>query len=337
MIVSSLFLRLSLFGVSLGVHLALLLFWFAAPRVETAGGSGAVVEAQLGNSFADFVAGAKQAVPPLQTPVEPPRQLAEPTRQDPTDILIAKPVATPPADSPSVVEAEHAQSAQVTVPQAVDPHLATAPTLRAEPVPQVAPDDRIDAQETPRVAAVSPQAPRTTGAQRVDPAETIQPDPPTPETISAATDISPQRPKVRPDPVPQTEPARRAQTAPQGNSTQNSARGSVSGAHTATATQQSSAVSSTSQAGNAAVSNYPGKVMRKISRQRKPRAQGGGTAVIQFAVAGSGALQSATLVQSSGSQRFDRAALEMIRRAAPFPTPPAGARRRFTIRIDGRG
>ncbi|MEL6647438.1 MAG: TonB family protein [Pseudomonadota bacterium] len=40
--------------------------------------------------------------------------------------------------------------------------------------------------------------------------------------------------------------------------------------------------------------------------------------------------------KSSGSARLDLAALSMVRRAAPFPAPPPGARRNFSINIQGQ-
>jgi protein TonB len=91
-----------------------------------------------------------------------------------------------------------------------------------------------------------------------------------------------------------------------------------------------------SQAGNAAASNYPGDVLRRVSRVRRPDVSGSGAARVTFSIAGTGALAGARVSRSSGSGALDRAALTVIRRAAPFPAPPAGATRTFTVEIRGR-
>ena len=92
----------------------------------------------------------------------------------------------------------------------------------------------------------------------------------------------------------------------------------------------------TAPSGNAAASNYPGEVMRRIARAGKPRVGARGTAVIGFTVASNGGLAQIGVARSSGSAALDRAAVALITKAAPFPRPPAGAQRRFSITIKGR-
>ena len=76
--------------------------------------------------------------------------------------------------------------------------------------------------------------------------------------------------------------------------------------------------------------------MRALSQVRRPRVAAAGTALVAFRVAPTGALAGVSLARSSGSARLDRAALTVVRRAAPFPAPPRGAQRRFSIEIAGR-
>lgn len=90
-------------------------------------------------------------------------------------------------------------------------------------------------------------------------------------------------------------------------------------------------------AGNAAASNYPGAVMRKINRTRKPRVGARGTAIVGFEIAPDGGLVAVQLLRSSGEAAVDAAALDHLRRAAPFPAPPAGATRRFQVEYVSRG
>ena len=92
-------------------------------------------------------------------------------------------------------------------------------------------------------------------------------------------------------------------------------------------------------AGNAAVTNYPGKVRGKISRavgriSRRDRTGAERDVTVVFTVTASGALGGLSIARSSGSPSLDLAALAAVRRAAPFPAIPEGAGRKtwqFTI------
>jgi protein TonB len=103
----------------------------------------------------------------------------------------------------------------------------------------------------------------------------------------------------------------------------------MTGHETATAPRQGRDSPSLSAAeGNAAASNYPGLVMRH-------RADTRGAVLVQFSVTEGGRLASVRVARSSGSTRLDRAALTVVERAAPFPAPPAGADRSFSVQIKG--
>jgi protein TonB len=101
----------------------------------------------------------------------------------------------------------------------------------------------------------------------------------------------------------------------------------MTGHETATAKRQGRDSPSLSAAeGNAAASNYPGLVMRHLARVPRPRADTRGAVLVQFSVTEGGRL---------ASTRLDRAALTVVERAAPFPAPPAGADRSFSVQIKG--
>jgi protein TonB len=137
---------------------------------------------------------------------------------------------------------------------------------------------------------------------------------------------------ARPKPVQKTAP----QAAPKkGNSNQNARAGSAQGS-ARTADTRSGSGNAGKQAGNAAASNYPGLVNRHLARIRKPSMNRRGVVRVSFAIAPSGGLSGISVARSSGSAQMDQAAATMIRRAAPFPKPPAGAQRSFTVNIEFR-
>ncbi len=330
-------------------HVAVGWYFFSEPRVEIAGGAGVVVEARLGNSFEDLAAGAavaevsetpeaepveiETAEPPAETTKAPP-ETAMPVL--PSETVTARgevvpseaaPVGVPEMAVPLPVEAAPPADAIATlvpVEQAEPQKVEQAPARR-DVKPLAAVQETVPAPSPP---VIETETPKLTQASK-------------PETLAATEDDnalgnSP-RPARRPD-----RPRRDArETAPppqaQGNSNRNAIAGSASGSSTARATEQSSNSGRSTASGNAAVSNYPGKVMQRIARVRRPRVGSRGAAVIRFSISANGALARVSVARSSGSARLDRAALQVVQRAAPFPKPPPGAQRNFNIRIEGQG
>ncbi|TCM84526.1 cell envelope integrity protein TolA [Rhodovulum steppense] len=194
------------------------------------------------------------------------------------------------------------------------PHKTLAP-LPAETAPLAAPE---------LMAALSPGI-----VSAADHGESTRPAPrPVPERIEAR---DPPRPETRPE----DKPRREARATPRGNAERDASAGQESGRPQAQATTSGQA-GRAAEVGNAAVSNYPGLVMRKLARVPRPRVNSHGAAVVAFRIAENGGLAGASLAQSSGSASLDQAALRLVQRAAPFPAPPSGAQRSFSIRIEGR-
>jgi protein TonB len=105
-------------------------------------------------------------------------------------------------------------------------------------------------------------------------------------------------------------------------------RGQADGQEKGDSRQASRGGSKNGQVGNAAVSNYPGKVRSKLARaSRSIRAKGRGEVVVAFAVGSNGSVRSARVARSSGVSAVDQAALQAIRKASPFPPIPQGAGR----------
>ncbi|WP_410796025.1 TonB family protein [Palleronia sp. LCG004] len=127
-----------------------------------------------------------------------------------------------------------------------------------------------------------------------------------------------------------------AQPSRGNNERVNAQAGSSTGRAEAPRSQTGQGGGNSREAGNAAASNYQGLVNRQISSIPRPRIGARGSAFISFSISNSGTLAGLSLVRSSGSAVLDNAALQIIRRAAPFPPPPTGARTTYQIAIEGR-
>jgi periplasmic protein TonB len=68
-------------------------------------------------------------------------------------------------------------------------------------------------------------------------------------------------------------------------------------------------------------------------KQYPAGARGEGRPGVSFDVDGSGRVTSARLVSSSGNAAFDQEVVAMARRASPFPPPPDGKGRNFTVYV----
>lgn len=292
-----------------------------------------------------------EAAPTQQAQPQPTGPAARP---DPTPTDNADRATPPPTERAMTADPETAEPvlslapAKVVVATPAEPVEAerTANVLTAQPTRAAKPSRTSEAP----TATLAPTAKPVEPLQAVRPVEAAEAPEPQTEALSGAAPDSAAvtrslRPmqrsaafeqKHKPPPAPK-KPVRQAapKKKPVGNGTQNARAGSATGNDAATA-RRSGSGGNARAAGNAAASNYPGQVMSKISRVGRPRVNARGTAVVSFTIAGSGGLSRVGLARSSGSSALDRAAVQIIRRAAPFPRPPAGAQRRFSINIQGR-
>jgi len=294
--------------VALAAHAAFLVDMGVA-SVEIEGG-GSVAPAALGSSFADLAQG--RASPVEAETLPDTQQVTEPVQPTRTT---SQPTVAPTSPAQEVTAVTPVPEASV---QAVAP--VEQPALSALVSTSVSPTDAVSVVASVPVAKVAAVA----QSDLAPDSGPRPPERPTPPPVEATK--PPEKPSVKP-----------ATAAPRGNSATNARAGTESGAEDQRAARASSArAGKSTDAGNAAASNYPGQVMRKISRQRKPRTSARGVAHIAFAIGAGGQLATVRVAKSSGSAELDRLAVQQIRRAGPFPPPPAGARTRFTIAIKGR-
>jgi protein TonB len=277
----------------------------------------------------------------------------------------AKTVA--PVEATPVEPEQPAQTAPVAEPQPTEPELQeqtaaavaeTAPAILATDTVEPVEDDNTVAPSAPTIeqadeptTEVVPETPAEATAEA--PAESAaEPEPDeTFETLAAVAPIPERRPEApaKPEqPVEKIEKkrapekkepanereqksAKKPPAGSRGNATADARRGQTDGREKGAASA-SRGGSRQSAAGNAAVSNYPGKIVSKLRRAlRYPtaakREKLRGEVQVSFTVSAGGGVGGVRVVRSSGSPVLDKAAIDAVRRAAPFPAIPEGAGR----------
>ena len=255
------------------------------------------------------------------------------------------------------VETMAAAGAQET---AVSPQPGSPAPAQPAPTPEIAPP--LNLERMPEVPA--PTLPAGPAPPELPPIQIREPDPVPPPPVPAKI-IAPIRrtdpplqlsvPPTRPRPKraasiepPDAKPAARVpdpgnsakarvqKPAPPSSLPENSATPRSAPARPAPALPPAAPAVSLPSA-----SAYGGIVAAQLSRfKRYPdsaRAAGAqGHPVVRFSLDASGNVLGAGLAGSSGNADIDREAVAMVRRAAPFPAPPPGAQRRFSIGINFR-
>ncbi|EAQ04702.1 hypothetical protein OB2597_05450 [Pseudooceanicola batsensis HTCC2597] len=357
--------KIAALSVAVVAHGAMALALMHREETRMEGASGAS-EVRLGNAFEDLATGtiapdAAERETERETPdrieAAQPDTVARETPPDPVETQApdaARPATAEPveAEQPVATERTTAERVPASPPARPDPQTPAIPltpegalplaasqaeaTDRAEATPEAPAESVQPAQAPVQSAALAPR-PEPLSATRAAPAERI-----TGTTRDTTAPPVSKRPARRPEsletaePRPAPKPARPARQTAQpsapGNAAQNARAGQASGQEQAQA-RSSGSGGRAQEAGNAAASNYPGLVMRKLSRARKPNIRTRGTATVAFSIAANGRLSGARILSSSGSSRVDQAALQVVRSAAPFPRPPSGAQRNFSTQV----
>ncbi|MFQ1701400.1 TonB family protein [Loktanella agnita] len=224
---------------------------------------------------------------------------------------------------------------------------ATVQPIASEAPPVAQPTERAQTPAISTIPAVqSGPTAVVAAASTVSPTESIAPAPAPTEMITATVldpgrVLTSQRPARRPEGLAPKPAIAEAAPAPRGNATQNASAGAASNtAPQATATTSGSnaqnAKPAQTAANSQAATNYPGQVMRRISRVRKPNTNARGAVMVSFSITTGGSLSAVSVAQSSGNAQLDQMAVQVVQRAAPFPTPPTGAQTRFSVEITGQ-
>jgi periplasmic protein TonB len=288
----------ALLALSLGVHAGLYVLFNRDPEPMVSIGLEAIsVEIMLG---ANMPAG------PAPTP-------AEPVRSAPVEDPKPKPVE--PDATAKVDETKPPDATPVEQPQ----------RLAQSAVTEVAPDrPRPQATETPPQRPDQPQREPELSAAPQEPTKVAPAEPDQPEPIRTETRQPPQ-PKAAPKPEPkkkETRPAPQQKTASREPAT--------------TARTPPSSAGGVGAGRSQLDSNYRGIVFAHLARQKRYPAEAAGAqgrAMVNFSLDGSGRVTRVSLVGRAGHAALDQEATAMVRRASPFPAPPDGRGRSFTVPV----
>ncbi|OWV86089.1 hypothetical protein ATY75_22800 [Rhizobium sp. N122] len=185
-----------------------------------------------------------------------------------------------------------------------------------------------DASQAIVSAEIAPMAvqPTEVPPEEVRPVETAEVSP-----ESEEKPVPKPKPKAeKPKPVEKKQSQKKAKPAggDEGLDRENRTRGVVNGQNGPETDGTSTATGGSDGMGSAAVANYPGKVQKRIRRAvRVPNAyknMGGSITVrVQLTINGTGRVASVSVARSSGVAELDKAVLDGVRRAAPFPPLPS--------------
>ncbi len=231
------------------------------------------------------------------------------------------------APTPGEQEVQAVQSAEAVAPDDAETRQSQVATLQSQEVPVAAQDTAPDAkpQETPQemqTAEPGPQEPLPEPQVTMSevPAQTKPVEKPPEEAVQKP----PQVPAAQPAPERKRIAAPTKKMAEQKN--------------TRAAATPTDAASGIGRGRSDLSANYNGMVAAHLARYKQypaaARSAGTqGTAAVSFTIDGGGRVTSARLARSSGNSALDQEVVAMARRASPFPRPPDGQGRNFTVPV----
>ena len=313
--------RLAAFAaLSLGIHAGLFMaFWREPTPLASIGVEVISVE---------IVVGATAPAGVATTQGEQQVQAAAAPETEATEVDKAEERATEQAQTVAVARQEAAPEVKTEQPKAEtkpdDPKYETA----------AAPQEPAQAEQKPAVAMVETPAPDTATAKPQE----MPPPPPTEVTLLPQPEEKPveKRPEPKPLQAAPPKPVKNAKPAKEPRRIEAPTRKNSS--REAKASTPSTAANNVGVGRSDRDTNYPGLVSAHLRRHQQypsdARSRGDqGTATVSFGLDGGGRVTSARLVRGSGVASIDQEVQAMVRRASPFPAPPDGRPRSFSVPV----
>ncbi|MEM9277922.1 MAG: energy transducer TonB [Pseudomonadota bacterium] len=318
------------------VHAGIAGYFKKGPEEILIEGGAPVEMATLGNAFADTIASGD----PSETmePVEPVEEELEPVEELTRENAV-EPLETMQPVTPEVTQESNPLQEVTQTPQPVTEPLEPNPQEQLE-IAALTPETLEEAQ-TPDVLA--PAVPEIETVPVPQQRQVIEPKPepkkqaepkPKKEQVKKPEPKKPVKKKAE-----QKKKKREVASGDRGKQKSTQKSGAKDGKAEAKSKKTGRKNRLASLAGNAAVSNYPGKIVRKLRRSlRYPSAAKKkkirGQVMVSFTVSRGGQVSGVRVVKGSGSSILDDAAVKTVLRAAPFPKIPEGAgKSRWAFRV----
>jgi len=294
---------------------------------------------------------------PVEEPVKPveqpkPVEQVKPVEQAKLPEPVEKPVETPPVkieepapvtDTPEVLATNQTSSwqteaaaKQILDETKIEPLPELPPQLLATPIEEkkVEPEKKL-AQPLPhpvskprvveKVAEVKPvEKPIEKPVEKKPEAKKEEPKP-----VEKKPEPKKEEPKKveqkKPEPKADKKPVKKKTVAREGNADVDSNKGSSQADKNKKGVSQdaSQGNSKNKLKGNASSSNYKGLVQRKLERAKKRvRVAGKGKVLVSFTITANGSVVNLRVRKSSGKPAIDNGALDVVRKASPFPAIP---------------
>ena len=138
------------------------------------------------------------------------------------------------------------------------------------------------------------------------------------------------KPKKQVVETPEKEPVKKKVVQRDGNADSDNVKGRDTAKNKGKSSRDASdGGSNNREIGNAAVTNYKGLVQKRLERAKKRvNVAGKGSVIVSFTITASGSLTGLRIRKSSGKPTVDKGALDVVRKASPFPAIPLEAKRK---------
>lgn len=304
-------------------------------------------------------AGEEEAVDaPEEKPVEEPETVEEPPVKEPLvkepppeEAKLPEPVEEPVKPAEPVVTTEEPEVLATDQPSsfAVEQAARTIlDTTEIEPLPQILPDELVvppvEEKPEPKLAQPLPHPiskPRV--VEKVAEAKPVEKKPEPKPVEKKPIEKKPEPKKEEPKPTKKVEDKVPDKKKPvekpkkekgnKGDTQSDSTRGTTNPKNKGKQNQTASEGGRKNrESGNSSSNNYKGLVQRKLERaKQRVRVAGKGKVVVSFTISANGSVVNLRVRTSSGKPAVDKGALDVVRKASPFPPPPSDSNKAYLI------
>ena len=260
----------------------------------------------------------RQEVVEQEKPVEKPKPIEQAKLPEPVEKPVEQPVITDQPEVLSTTEpssfAIEAAARQIVEETRIEPLPDSPPPMLITPVEEKKPEPEKKLAQPLRHPVSKPRV-----VQKVAEVKPVEKKPEPKKEQPKKKDEA-----KKPEPKPEKK-ERKKTKARDGNAETDSNKGSSKADKKKKGNSQDASQGNSKRKvkGNASTSNYKGLVQRKLERAKKRvRVSAKGTVIVSFTISANGSVTNLRVRKSSGKPAIDKGALDIVRRASPFPDIP---------------